>query len=127
MLGWFKYGAVVVSQRTLRTLEDVAMPIRELTAFARAVSEFLTELSKLPILQGKLVEATTDGTTNQQYFPHGLDRPFTGAIMLGQNNAPAPVTLLSPAAVANDSQDPAKVFGTSQLVGTAVTFKAWCF
>lgn len=127
MLGWFKYGAIVVSQRTLKTLEDVAVPIRELTAFARAASEFLGELGKLPILQGKLVSATTDGTTNQNYFAHGLERPFMGAIMLGQNNAPAPIALLSPAAVANDSQDPALMFGTSQTVGTAATFTAWVF
>lgn len=130
MLGWLKWGAGGVQVRTLATLEDALRTIRELAQFSKAAAEVLTELSKLPILQGKLIAGlTTDGSIiNQNYFPHGLGRPFKGAIMLGQNNSNATLTMLSTASVLNDSRNPELVFGTRQAVAAVpVTFSAWVF
>ncbi|HEY3499323.1 MAG TPA: hypothetical protein VGK73_31760 [Polyangiaceae bacterium] len=126
MIGWLKWGSTGVRVGPMATLDDVLRAVRELLRFSQAAAEFMTAISKSEILQGKRIDATTDGTANQNYFQHGLGRPFRGAIILGQNNGTTPVTLISAASVLNDNQDPSRVFGTSQGA-VAVTFSAWVY
>lgn len=126
MIGWLKWGSTGVRVGPLATLDDVLRAVRDLVRFSQAASEFLTALSKSELLQGSLKSVTMDGSANAQYFPHGLPGPYRGAVHAGQTDTTNPVTLMSPAEVSANGQDPGVVFGvrpsaaTSAVVGVLV-------
>lgn len=86
MLGWLKWGSTGVRVTNMATLDDALGAVRELVRYSQATAEFLTSLAKLEILQGKLVTITLDGTANAQSFPHGLNRPYKGTIVVGNGS-----------------------------------------
>lgn len=126
MIGWLKWGSTGVRVSSMATLADVLTVVRDLVRFSQAASEFLTAVAKSELLQGVMRTVTMDGTTNAQYFPHGLTGSYRGAVHVGQTDTTNPVTLMSPAEVMANGQDPKTVFGarpsaaTTAVVGVLV-------
>jgi len=71
----------------------VVRSIRDLAAFTSAVADLLTDLSKLEILQGKLIQVQLDGTANTQSFPHGLGRAYRGGFLVGNGSLTSGTTI----------------------------------
>lgn len=130
MLGWLKWGTSGVRPHRLDTIEDAVRTVRELARFSQAVAETLGTLSKLEILQGKLITGCRmDGTTSANFFPHGLNRPFRGCILVGQSwTSTQPLIVYSPEQVSLANRDPSTVFGLISLSAiTSTIVNAWVF
>lgn len=119
MIGWLKWGSAGVRVGPIASLDEALLAVKELIRFSQATSEFLAAVSKESVLQGTVLSVTMDGTTNAQYFRHGLPGPYRGAVHTGQTDTANPVTLMSPAEVSTNGQDPSLVFGVRPSAATA--------
>ncbi|MFT3927437.1 MAG: hypothetical protein QM778_33195 [Myxococcales bacterium] len=130
MLRWLKWGTAGVRTSKLQDLNDALRVIGNLLKFSQSVAEFATEIAKLDLLQGKLITGCRmDGTTNPNFFPHGLGRAFKGVIPIGQTwtNATA-FAVYGPAQVVVANRDPSQVFGFISLTApTNLVIDAWVF
>ncbi len=117
MLKWLKWGPLGVQARPVDSIESAASAIAGLIDFSRSVSEYLTGLSKLGIVQSKEMTVTMDGSTSANYFVHGLPGGFRGVIVVGQTYETTPVCAMSPDAVKAAGQDPTRVVGLRMASG----------
>jgi len=93
-----------------------------------AAADFCDQVFSVPILSGSLLTVTTDGTTNINYFKHGLGKPYTGVFNVGQNQTSITIRPMSPEDMkAVGTKDPREWFGIRASSATAVTVKAWVF
>lgn len=90
------------------------------------VSAQLRQARQNPMAEGSLIESlTTDGTTNLQFFSHGLARSFRSAMPAGQDYQGAPITYLTPSAVSAAGKDPARFFAVKPPSAVAIVFTSW--
>lgn len=100
----------------------------EMFAFCQAAAEFLRALSKHPILNGQLVEATFTASSLAE-VAHQLGRPYSGAFVLSSTNASAygGVVAFDALAFASLGGDPTKTIQLATNTAFTGTLLVWVF
>lgn len=93
------------------------------------VAGVLSAVRGCPLLDGRLVDVTLDGSTNEQSFAHGLDRRYRGGIVVGYEGASVVTAkVLRPEwAESTSGVDPSRYVVVLPTAATSATLTLWVF
>lgn len=98
---------------------------REVTA--DQIYGVLQWLRSIPILDGRIVEFTTDGSGSATSIAHGLNRVYRGAFTIATGDLSLSINYATPENTAANSLDPARVVRIDPQGTQATTVRAWVF
>ena len=94
-----------------------------------AEADFARPLEQCDVVNGRRVTITLDGTSNVQFFEHGLERAFFGAFAVGRSSTltTARLDVMRPQTVESLGRDPAKVFAMRPSIASSEDVDVWVF
>lgn len=90
-------------------------------------ADFARGLEEYPQANGQLRSVELDGTSNTQFFDHGLERAFRGTQLWGSSVTTARLHLLRPEDVEQAGRDPRKVFAVKPSGAVSGDLDVWVF
>lgn len=98
-------------------------PFRRAAGTNDAPSDFAIGLEQNSMLRGRLIRGLKfDGTSNVQYFEHGLGRYYEGVLLAGQSSSTINITLFRRENVEDAGFDPRLVVGVRPSAIASTTF-----
>lgn len=94
---------------------------------AADLAAVLQWLRAQPLLDGRIVEFTTDGTGSATTVPHGLGRVYRGAFTVAVGDLSLSVHYATPENTEANGYDPARVVRIDPQGLQATTVRCWVF